>query len=334
MSAPSTKNESKKLKGLLQRYIDSLRTPHIKHNIQQLYLKIYQVAKPATRGTVHDATSGCRFWQLVYAMLWISIQDENDILTILKNTYELKNKNKTYMILYESLLEHCITTVTKITIDRDSNLHRIIFGNRVIECSDHDPCIMPYDETYHGIITDTVGIYYLCMYIKRPNPSGSRDIFDTISHYFTVVHVNGAYYIISSYGCDYICASYDVIPLIMGEMVAFYSALKDVKNEENMKTVTAFYMKYFLHNSNPPYCSDEQVEGDPSLKGKRVQNGPAKELHDVFNQKEGATFHIGVIRGYASAVQKIMMPSLGGSRRIRCTRRTRRNKKRSTRRRV
>ena len=333
MSAEASTNESKKVEGLLQRYIDRLRDKYFKHNIQQLYLKIYQVDKPATRAIVRDATSGCRFWQLVYAMLWKSIQDKDEILDILGKTYELQNK--TYMHLYQSLLERCTTTVSNIQTDKDSNLYRIIFGNDALECLDNDPavCIAPYNEHTHERIAHRNGIYYLCIYIKRPKHPNYPDRSNTISHYFTIVHVNRKYYIISSYGCDYICASYDVLDLDMGRLATFYHALSDVNNEDNKGLITAFYMDYFLHNSNPPYYSYDQVEGDTSLKGKRVKNGPAKEILDVFDQVEGTTFHMGIFDRYASAVQAFM-PILGGSRRIRRTRRIRRNKKRSTRRRV
>lgn len=332
MSAVSNRNKSKRLDALLQQYIDSLRNKDIKRNIHQLYLKIYEVAKPATRAIVRDATSGCRFWQLVYVMLWKSIQDKKEeLLTILGNVYELKNKKNTYMPLYKSLLERCKITVSNIQRDRGSNLYKIIFGNDALECLDNNPpCITPYDATYHEMITSTTGIYYMCIYLKRPKHPNHPDRSNTISHYFTVVHVNRKYYIISSYGCDYICASYDVLDLNMGELSSFYNALEDVNNEANKGIITAFYEKYFLHNSNPPYCSDDLVEGNPVLKWTRVVNGPQKEIHDVFDQVEGTTFHIGIFREYASTVQ-MYMPSLGGARR---TRRACRGKKRSTRRRV
>ena len=105
-----------------------------------------------------------------------------------------------------------------------------------------------------------------------------------------------------------------------------------------MGIISDFYMKFFFNNSRPIYCSADQIEGNPALKGKLVDNGPNMEIQEVFGQAD-ATYHMGIIRGYEDDVESIAA-SFGGTRRTRPTRptrrtrRTRRNKKRSTRRRV
>ena len=327
-AASAAMNESNGSEELLYQYVRDLPGTHFKYNIHQLYLQIFGIPQ-ATRTVVGSATSGCRFWQLIFAIIWQSIKENNGLLSIFHKVHQV-SQNKSYTSLYRSLLDKCRRVLSIIRGNTGSNLYRIIYGNQVIQCSGHNSaCITPYD---HDMITTTAGVYYLCIYITRQG----RNI---ISHYFTVVHVKGELHLLSSYGCDNVCASYSVLPLHPDEIEEFNTALSNVPS--NMGIIGSFYKKFFFNNSRPIYCSEDQIEGDSSLKGKLVVDGPNREVQEIFDQPD-ATYHMGIIRGYEAEVESIAA-SFGGTRRIRSihsirrirsTRRTRRNKKRSTRRRV
>lgn len=291
-------------------YMKSLQDASCTNNINRMFKEIFLFERAKTRASLRTITRGCRFWQLFFALIWQSIKTNKNVLSLLcmknglgnRNEPLSRNSNQTYQDLYEDLIARCRNTVDAIYENRHSEIHKLIYGTQVRMCPErnaYDACIKPYNESLHQMIKETEGIYYLCIYIERPNGM------NTISHYFTVIHVDGKYYITSSYGSEYVHVPYQVIELDLEEMKQLYELLKDYRNHKDQ--ITDFYMKYFLKGTIPPYYTEEQIESNPSLKGKRVVKGEFEEMKDVYDEQQlGTTIHIGILDGYSASIQDYM----------------------------
>lgn len=308
---------------LLTKYIELLSTPNGRFNVNRIYHEVFRTLfgrnSIATRRGLQLATTGCRFWQLFYAMLWHFIQQKKEILAWLDRPHRLSHSSSSNEDRNESILSMLETGIHRVYQDSSSVFHKLVYGNKGKICSDSSPpsdvCVHPYQP---GLSLSQDGNYYLCIYIDRPD--GTIDI----SHYFTVIHVGTEYYLTSSYGSDYVRVPYRIQPLPIEDLNQLQDSLSHLANPLHKEKIVEFYMTYFLQGNLPPFYSEENVEGNPALKGKRVLNGQSREIKEVFNGKEEGTIHVGILSGYESEIEKIMNSSWrnrGGKRRTRIKKR-------------
>jgi hypothetical protein len=306
----------------LKEYVDLLMIQDdrniVRNNVNRLYRDVYRNLSGddsiSTRSRLQVATTGCRFWQLFYAMLWYCILENKKILSLLTMKYNLNEHD-----MYDRLLQQLQRAVRVLYQDRSSSFHKLIFGNKGSLCTeDSVVCIRPYEPR----LLSKEGNHYLCIYIERPDNS------ITLSHYFTIIHLDNAYYLTSSYGSDYVRAPYRVQAIQIEELNQLHASLEDHTLQENKEQIVEFYMKYFLQGNLPPFYSEEDVEGNPKLKGKRVLNGVYQEIKVVFNGKENGAIHIGVVDPYSSEIAGIMEASQRNRLRGGKSRSRKKNKKR------
>lgn len=280
----------------LQKYVDLLMNPRYRISMNRLYRNVFGGNSISTRYKLQVTTSGCRFWQLFYGMLWYCIQEDKKILSLLSMNYNLNHRDP-----YNTLLDKLKGAVDVLDNNHHSYFHKLIYGNKGYLCSDNSVvCIQPYQPQSS---LSREGNHYLCIYIERPNNTID------ISHYFTIIHLNGSYYLTSSYGSYYVRVPYHVQAFPIEDLDHLHTSLEQYTEEKNKETIVEFYMKYFLQGNLPPFYSEENVEGNPKLKGKRILNGQYREIKEVFNDKENGTIRIGVIDQYSSEIAGIMEAS-------------------------
>jgi hypothetical protein len=265
---------------------------------------------PITRSMVDRSTVGCRWWQLVYAIL----------VTL---PYDL------------STLRH-LSTVSKVTrvLDniRQNKYHpyyQLFYNNQVIECSESNdtiPCVDPIDSAFFRKTDE--GNFYGVIYADREDGSS------TILHYF-VLHAHKEnsklrWWISSSYGSEYVRIPVQTKEVSIEQLETFVEAITDP--DSNREILSEFFTDYFLQGGLPLRFSEENVEANSSLRGKYIPSeiGIKKEIAATLDGRTISSLNVGVIRGLEDYVEGLLEEDNsmnGGNRPSRLTRRARKGRR-------
>jgi hypothetical protein len=261
---------------------------------------------PITRSMVDRSTVGCRWWQLVYAIL--------------------------VTLPYERAALQTPSTVSKVTqvLDRirENKYHpyyQLFYNNHVVECSetkDTIPCVNPIHPGFTGQ-TDG-GNFYGVIYADRDNGSS------TILHYF-VLHGHRErgrtrWWISSSYGSEYVRIPVQTKEVSADQLETFLDAITDP--QANRDLLGEFFTAYFLQGGLPLRFSEENVEANSSLKGKYIPSeiGIKKEIAATLNGRTISSLHVGVIHGLEDYIA-YLLEDIHGGKRSPLTRRTRKGRR-------
>ncbi len=257
---------------------------------------------PITRSMVDRATVGCRWWQLVYAIL-VTLPYKRSILQ------------------ETSTVSKVIGVLDRIRENKYHPYYQLFYNNRVVECSeskDTIPCIDPIDSPFFRQTDE--GNFYGVIYADREDGSS------TILHYFVLhCHREDArtrWWVSSSYGSEYVRIPVQTKEVSIDQLETFVEAIMDPV--ENRDILSEFFTEYFLQGGLPIRFSEENVESNSSLRGKYIPSeiGIKKEIAATLDGRTISSLHVGIIKGLEDYVSYLLHESHGGYR-SRLTRRAR-----------
>lgn len=254
-----------------------------------------------TRRGTKEATIGCRWWQMIYAIL-VSLPFAPSVLLEWKKGIQERSTR------YADLLEQAQFILRQIERDRTSTLNRILYQNEALVCEAEaetkEPCLRSVGM---GWVRDQPnGRYYMCTYREG-----------SIGHYFVLEKQGRAWYILSSYGSEWIRTPFRLSRVSAEEIEGFLSSTNMTTDEER-RYVEEFFSRYFLEGGLPQRYSEDESE---SLQG-RVIPAPIG-IQQEWKIVGRTGFQVGRIEGMEEAIRDLAR-SEGGCRKG-LTRRRKRN---------
>ncbi len=258
-----------------------------------------------TRSQVQAATSSCRMWQLILAILDNLESNGHGIKELITAGYGTDE--------YNALIANISVVLDNIQDNRI--LNSLIYLNQFVRgaIENYDPESMSLE----------LGNNYMCVYIEGVSRS--------ILHYFTVIQTaTGEYYLNSSYGSDYVCVNQYTTPLVPDEFIRFVRAINYPNTDEEY--ISEFFNKYFLSGNIGTYYSKDDYEEDPSLRFAKMEpsEGNEKEAEVVTKNIYRSRIRCGIMPGYNRLVGLMIHHGhLGGSSKKKTRKQRRRRVRRS-----
>lgn len=275
-------------------WLDYLLSKDGRRAVEVFTRQIMVTNRTVTRGSATNSTVGCRWWQLVYAILVSLPYPPSTILTWSKGI----NSPEEWHI-YQEMVEVVRAVVKQIETYKRSALFKILYNNRVIECAPNveGPCIRQIDPSFFSTSPD--GRYYMCIY---------GDEF--VTHYFVLQLREGIWYLSSSYGSGFVRVPVQTKEVTEDELYHFVEALQ--KNENGAgagarHVIEQFYGKYFLEGG----LSTRYSENEPR-RGKQIpaETGISEELKVALS----GTLRIGYIESMEEYIQQLVKDTVGSDR--------------------
>jgi hypothetical protein len=239
-----------------------------------------------TRTGAVGATVGCRWWQLVYAIL-VSLPFPPATLLEWKQGIHRSRA-------YDEMVEQARAVVRHVERSRYSSLYRLLYRNEAVLCDaeskehDQEPCLRPMKTGW--IATATKKRYYVCTHRAG-----------VIGHYFVLEKHRGAWYILSSYGSEWVRVPLRIHRVSKEEIEALLNA------PSNTTTVTDFFLRYFLEGGLPQRYSEDEPD---HLRGRVIplKEGIRRELEIVTREP----FEVGYIEGMEETIRSFIHGMEGG----------------------
>lgn len=272
-----------------------------------------------TRSEFSKQTASCRVWQLVSMVM--EARCTPSLIQYINSYCKSQNMSKPVKKVLSEISKLIDTIITLKT-----PLYRIILENIPLPF-DGTMGIQPI-QAIEQLECQPAKYYPMCIYIDTASHGG-------ILHYFTIVFDGTTYFLLSSYGSDYVHVPQYITPLnpaLFNDFCVLIQVPFDERasHERYTSVVTEFVTTYFLSNGVRKRHDEDTVEENPKLKSKWIEpeKGMMAEL-DVF-LKHPSTFSVGYIRGYDTEIQRIAK-ELGFTGRKRQCSRKRYRKRRSKR---
>jgi hypothetical protein len=303
-------------------------------NTFEIYMFMYHIFNGIsypTRLQVKKSSSGCKFWQLIIAMLLvIQTRYASSLIPILTSIapqkLHISNRNiSTLSKNYGNIINICKGIYYNIQNNRNLNAFNKLFNN-VIPIT--DPLLQDFTDSN----LFKIGANYFCIY---KNTHVER----FIHHYFTIFIIDNQWWLTSAYGSDFVTVPAYTTLLDLQRFYDFVTAFYDINNPNKWKIIEDFYKTYFFQGNIPVYINDELTdfygkELFKDVKGPRLNNGTTIEIPYVFQNKNDHTFRVGIIPTYENIIQSIYElvvpppnPSSGGTIKRKSKKTRKRNKK-------
>ena len=272
-------------------WLDYLLSKDGRRAVEVFTRHIMATNRAVTRGSATNSTVGCRWWQLVYAILVSLPYPPSTILTWSKGI----NSPDEWRI-YQEMVGVVRAVVKQIETYKRSSLFKILYNNLAIECAPNadSPCIRRIDPSFFSTSPD--GRYYMCIY---------GDEF--IGHYFVLQQRDGIWYLSSSYGSGFVRVPVQTKEVTEDELYHFVDAIQKNENGNGTGTpvIEQFYGKYFLEGG----LSTRYSENEPRRRGKQIpaETGISEELKVALS----GTLHIGYIESMEEYIQQLVKDTVG-----------------------
>ena len=219
---------------------------------KDIFLNVATQCRPVTRSEAGIVS--CKSSQLVYIIIALLWNDKT--LNYIKKAEKV---TKIYELCNES-----------------RNIHKFLLNNP--QYTEDNPYIVIENvfETFtprnHTKIF-TMGLVNILNNNTSEYPAG------VIDHFFLIVNRNRNYFIISSYGSDYVKVPQIEIPLDLNDLDNVINAFNDSEKSDRDSIIINFLQKYFLSNGETKYFRDEDSFSKP------------KDV--IFTPEEGAKLESG-----------------------------------------
>lgn len=275
---------------------------------------VKDIRKSKTYITRHEfliQTVSCRVWQLI-----TMVMETQCTPSIIKHfTYYCHSQKKTKPV--EKVLAEIIQIID-IIMSGKTHVSRIILENIPLPF-DGTMGIQPI-QSIEQLECQPAKYYPMCIYYIDKISHGG------ILHYFTIVFDGTTYFLLSSYGSDYVHVPQYITPLNPASFNEFCVLIQVPLAERETHTryndiVPTFVTTYFLSNGVRKRHDENIVEVTPKLKPKWIEptKGMMAEL-DVFLKNQN-TLLVGYIRGYDTEIQRVVKELGFTGKKRRCSRR-------------
>lgn len=247
-----------------------------------------------TRTGAAGATVGCRWWQLVYAIL-VSLPFPPVTLLEWKQGV---NRSRAY----DEMVEQARVVVRHVERSRFTSLHRLLYRNEVVRCDasdasavgDQEPCLRPMEAGWVATASQKDKRYYVCTHRGG-----------VIGHYFVLERRRGAWYILSSYGSEWVRVPFRIHRVTEEELEGFLAAVSGTGADPSV--VRAFFLTYFLEGGLPQRYSENEPE---RVRGRIIplNVGIRRELEVVTREP----FEVGYIEGMEETLREWVERTEGG----------------------
>lgn len=270
-------------------WLDYLLSKDGRRAVEVFTRQIMVTNRAVTRGSATNSTVGCRWWQLVYAILVSLPYPPSTILTWSKGI----NSPEEWHV-YQEMVGVVQAVVKQIETYKRSTLFKILYNNLAIECAPNveGPCIRQIDPSFFSTSPD--GRYYMCIY---------GDEF--IGHYFILQRREGIWYISSSYGSGFVRVPVQTKEVTEDELYHFVDALQ-TEDKNSHYIIKQFYGKYFLEGG----LSTRYSENEPTRRrGKLIpsETGISEELKVALS----GSLRIGYIESMEEYIQQLVKDTVG-----------------------
>ena len=271
-----------------------IRTKEGRRAVEVFTRQVAPRCQTATRGLVQQATVGCRWWQLVYAIL-VSLPYPLSTLLVWSKGLNHSSEWKQY----QEMIGVAQAIIRQIEAYRWSSLYSILYRNRPVECPDaapsSEPCLRRMDASFVDSATD--GRYYTCLYTEN-----------NIGHYFVIERRRPSWYLSSSYGSEWVrvpVQTQEVPEDDLREWIDIIGRMGE-ESEEERRILERFYIHYFLEGGLPMSYSQNTSKG---LQGRPIPSevGIAKEVEIALD----GPLHIGYIESMEEHIQGIVESMVG-----------------------
>lgn len=249
-----------------------------------------------TRGSVQQATVGCRWWQLVYAIL-VSLPYPMSTLLVWSKGMNVSSEWKRYQEgakRYQEMVDVTRAVIQQIEAYRGSSLYSILYRNQAVECAhgSGEPCLRRINASFVDSAAD--GRYYVCLYKA-----------DIIGHYFIIERRRPFWYISSSYGSEWVRVPVQTQEVPENELREWLDAIehmgKENRDEEDTRILERFFIHYFLEGGLPVRYSENEPK---ERRGRPIPShiGIAKEVEIALH----GPLHIGYIESMEEYIQDMV----------------------------
>lgn len=240
-----------------------------------------------TRASVKGATVGCRWWQLLYAILVSLPFEPSVLLEWKKGVHEQRGE-------YAALLEQGKAIIRQVERDRTSSLYRILYQNEAVMCDESkeakEPCLRPLKADWMNHKR-----YYLCTHRGG-----------IIGHYFVLEKAGRSWYILSSYGSEWVRVPFRLSRVSVEEIEAFLASV-GMTTEQEKATVGAFFSRYFLEGGLSQRYSEDESE---ALVGRIIP--PSVGIQKEWDIVGRTGFEVSVIDGMEEEIRVLGRRDGGG----------------------
>jgi hypothetical protein len=167
----------------------------------------------------------------------------------------------------------------------------------------------------------TMGLVNIQNNNKGEYPAG------VIDHYFIIVNRNRDYFIISSYGSDYVKVPQIEIPLDLIDLDNVINAFNDAERGDRISIITHFLQKYFLSNGETNYFRDEDSFSKPKMLKYVPEEGAKLEIENYLIPNKFKFYYFPTFINSINDIAESII--LGGNKhkKTRRNKKTRKNKK-------
>lgn len=278
--------------------LDFILTKEGRRAVEVFTRQIVSPSRAVTRGSALDATVGCRWWQMMYAIL-VLLPYPLSTLLVWSKGINASSEWKTY----QEMVEIVQAIVSQIESYYWTPLYSILYKNKVIECDKNhsgEPCLRIMNKSFVDSATD--GRYYVCTYWG-----------DLIGHYFVLERRHPTWYISSSYGSAWVRVPVQTQEVPEQELRDWLEAIyeNDGKNQENGEVrdiIERFYIRYFLEGNLFTRYSENEPKSRRGLIVPR-EIGIKKEVKTSLN----GPLRVGYIESMEEYIGTIVTNTMGHS---------------------
>jgi hypothetical protein len=247
--------------------------------------------RAVTRTGAAGATVGCRWWQLVYAIL-VSLPFPP--VTLLE-----WNKGVNRSRAYDEMVEQARAVARHMERSRFSTIYRLLYRNEAVLCGDkaqdveeQEPCLRPMGAGWITTSSHEGKRYYVCTHRNG-----------VIGHYFVLERRRDSWYILSSYGSEWVRVPLRIHPVTEEELEGFLVATKT----GDRSVVNEFFLRYFLEGGLPQRYSEDEPD---RVRGRVIplNVGIRRELEIVTREP----FEVGYIDGMEETIRSVVQMMEGG----------------------
>ena len=182
------------------------------------------------------------------------------------------------------------------------------------------------DVRSHGNIIYTMGLVFTNNNNKDTHPYG------IIFHYFLIIKTNSKFYIISSYGSDFVLIPQKITELNLRDFQNIINAFNRIGTiPERNDIINIFFQKYFLSDGRTRYSIDQGTEKKQVFK---PEKGANLEISDYYfketteeDQKEYKFFYFPEFVNNINQIIKRVEDETFGGRKIKKTKKNKKSRK-------
>lgn len=270
---------------------------------KEIFFNIATQCHSVTRA--QKGTIACKSSQLIYIIIALIWQDRVNNIKKAEKVSKIYDKCARNSAIYKFSILNNPSSIQPFIVIENENISAIFSPRNHIKIF-------------------TMGLVNIGNNNKDEYPDG------VIDHYFIIVNRGRDYFIISSYGSDYVKMPQTEIPLELTDLYSIINAFNNSEFPDRISIITNFFNKYFLSNGETKYLKDEDSFSRPKMITYAPEEGAKLEVEHYFTPNK---FKIYYFPTFINVINDLIegMTFEGGNNKYSKSRRRKNKKTRKTR---